>query len=149
VAYGDTYLCSCCIYLYVAIVKKYLITNILLLSFCTFVYSVNIWFKQQPLSEGFPFIRNHLNDTMAMVVVLSCTSITLNISKINNISSLKLIIHMCAFCGILWEFVAPLIKPNSVTDYWDILCYYIGGLIYYLIIKILSYSSGNTVIKKR
>ena len=36
--------------------------------------------------------------------------------------------------GLVWEFVAPIVKPGSVTDLWDLMSYQFGGILYYLII---------------
>ena len=49
--------------------------------------------------------------------------------------------------GLLWEFVAPLLKPTSVTDSLDLLCYQFGAVGYYctnrLYIKNISMKKGK------
>lgn len=39
-------------------------------------------------------------------------------------------------CGIFWEFITPLFRQTSVCDFWDIVAYMTGGVIYYLSIKL-------------
>ena len=51
-------------------------------------------------------------------------------------------IHICALiaillaCGIFWEIITPFFRKNSVCDFWDIVAYESGGIIYYLSIKL-------------
>lgn len=37
--------------------------------------------------------------------------------------------------GIIWEFVGPIINPKSVTDIWDLACYFIGSNGYWFLMK--------------
>ena len=46
------------------------------------------------------------------------------------------ILISCFVCGLIWEFVAPLLKKSSVTDFYDLLCYCIGGILYWVTIVI-------------
>jgi predicted membrane channel-forming protein YqfA (hemolysin III family) len=73
---------------------------------------------------------------MATIVVMSYAGILLNFKGKNSITKLKVIIPICLFCSYVWEYVSPMINSNSVTDFWDIVCYHLGGIIYYFIIKI-------------
>jgi len=38
-------------------------------------------------------------------------------------------------CGIFWEYIAPLYLARSVSDPLDILAYWLGGTVYYLMEK--------------
>ena len=40
-------------------------------------------------------------------------------------------------CGTIWEYVTPLFRKNTVSDIGDIVAYMIGGIVYWLINKIL------------
>lgn len=46
------------------------------------------------------------------------------------------IISLCTSC--VWEFVAPFIKPSSVTDLFDIVCYVTGGVVYWAILRYIN-----------
>lgn len=37
--------------------------------------------------------------------------------------------------GIVWEYITPLINPKSTTDPFDLICYFIGTVNYYMLIK--------------
>lgn len=39
------------------------------------------------------------------------------------------------FCGIFWEYIAPMFRANTVSDTWDMLAYMIGGFLYWIITK--------------
>lgn len=42
-----------------------------------------------------------------------------------------------SFCaGMVWEFLAPVVKPSAVTDFWDLVCYMTGGLLYWALLSI-------------
>lgn len=43
------------------------------------------------------------------------------------------LVSLCTSC--IWEFVAPLLKPSSTTDPLDIVCYMIGGIVYWAILR--------------
>lgn len=32
-------------------------------------------------------------------------------------------------CGLFWEYVTPLYRPDSVSDPWDVAAYLLGGLL--------------------
>ena len=49
--------------------------------------------------------------------------------------SLKEILIVGTIAGLIWEFIAPLMKQNSITDYIDILCYVISTIIYWVILN--------------
>ena len=37
-------------------------------------------------------------------------------------------------CGVVWEGLAPLLKPTAVFDWYDFPAYLAGGALYYLLI---------------
>ena len=116
--------------------KKQKATNTLLIIVSLSIYIANYFFKKELISYNFPFIRNHLNDLLAAIVVMSYSGILLNFQNRNSIISPALTFGICSFCGIIWEYVAPFLNPTSVSDYIDILCYYCSGFIYCSIINI-------------
>ena len=67
---------------------------------------------------------------------LICHSNLLLISVNREMKKLKWIM-IFGFCsGLIWEFVAPLIKPSSVTDILDLLFYTLGTFLYWCIAKL-------------
>lgn len=85
----------------------------------------------QPLKFIF---QCYFNDMLAAVLILAFSnSMLYKFSK--QIIRFRYIVLFIFCCGFVWEFVAPLYKPNSVIDLFDFIAYFIGGLIYYIIIQ--------------
>lgn len=40
------------------------------------------------------------------------------------------------FCGIFWEYITPLYRHNTVSDFWDVVAYIVGGIIYWVVARI-------------
>ena len=76
------------------------------------------------------FMQCYLNDLVAPVFVLSLSSIILKWAGYE-LHRFGTIILIGAFAGFVWEFVIPLIKPSSITDSYDLVCYLIGTIGYY------------------
>jgi hypothetical protein len=45
---------------------------------------------------------------------------------------LKAILTYCILCGVYWEFIYPIHHSESTSDVVDILCYALGGTLYYV-----------------
>lgn len=112
-------------------VKKVQRVNLIICAICFCVYTLNLFFKKTAISYNYQFIRNHLNDLIAIPAILSAVGI-FHISKASTFLDMVLI---CSFGSLIREYWAPTINPNSVSDYKDIICYFAGGLFYWLIIK--------------
>ena len=37
--------------------------------------------------------------------------------------------------GYIWEYGAPFINAKAVSDDWDLVCYFVGGMVYFLFMK--------------
>ena len=80
------------------------------------------------------FFVGYFNDLICPIGFLSYLNIIYScvdyrIQKISEILLWMLV------AGLVWEFIAPMIKSNSVTDVWDLICYQLGGVLYYCILK--------------
>lgn len=78
------------------------------------------------------FCKCFLNDLICPIFFLAYVQIILIWAgcEIKNYSVI-LVIGMAA--GLIWEYVAPTINPRAVTDIFDLICYFCGINIYYLI----------------
>lgn len=81
------------------------------------------------------FFVGYFNDLICPLFFVSYVNIMLNFVN-KRIVKLFSILLLCFSCGLVWEFVAPLVKENSVTDIWDLVCYCVGGVLYWIIKKI-------------
>lgn len=123
--------------------KREFRTNLLLLVICLSVYAANIWFKKQGFSYDFPFIRNHLNDMLATQAFLSYAGCLLSFVGRRSISKLHHILMLSGTCSFVWEYCAQYLYPKSTFDYIDILCYFIGGLIYWIYANLFIKEKNN------
>ena len=125
-------------YIFVRIMsKKTIVRYSAILIVCLAVFFTNnLWFKKLDISYDYPFIRNHLNDTLATIFLLSCMALIRTLQKRNSSVHFAEMLAICTVASIMWEYVAEFVKPDSTFDYIDILCYFAGGLIYYFLNKI-------------
>ena len=114
--------------------KKEKVTNILIISICMGIYVLNYFFKKQDISYSYPFIRNHLNDVLASLIVLSYGSFLFNFLNMHSIHDARRIFLICCFCSFVWEYAAKFLNPKSTSDWWDVACNFTGGLLYWLIV---------------
>lgn len=110
--------------------------NIILIVITLFLYFLNnIFFKK--LTSGWLniFMVGYFNDLICPFFFLSyCNILLISCGKEIRKLIFLLLFSLCA--GIVWEFIAPIFKENSVTDIFDLLCYLIGTFFYWLILII-------------
>ena len=79
------------------------------------------------------FFNYYFNDIIAPIVYLSYINILTCSFLDKSINSLVIIILIIIVCSFFWEYVALFLKPSSIFDINDIICYFIGGFIFYLL----------------
>lgn len=110
--------------------------NIIIIFISVFLYLLNRLILKD-ITEGLIhwFLVCYWNDiTGAIAVSAYVDSIIFHYSR-KEIRIWGLIVILLA-CGMFWEFITPLFRKNSVCDFWDIVAYMTGGVIYYLSIKL-------------
>ncbi len=75
------------------------------------------------------FCRCYLNDLVCPLFFLGYCQILL-IWIDYEFKSFKTIIILGMSAGVIWEFFAPIINHKSVTDYYDLVCYFVGSLLF-------------------
>lgn len=104
--------------------------------FALLVYGVNklLLFK---ITTGIleVFCRSFLNDLVCPLFFLGFTNIVFLWVGFELNSYFKCI-SVGMIAGLVWEYFAPIINNQATTDPWDLLCYFIGTSIYYLILCI-------------
>lgn len=76
------------------------------------------------------FCRCYLNDLMCPIFFIAyCQMFLIRLG--HELKSYWIIMAVGAVCAFLWEFVAPLVNPRSVSDWYDIVCFIAGTNIYY------------------
>lgn len=114
--------------------------NIIILIVTLSIYSFNRFYLKSIIEIPVlsVILKNHFNDFLAGVAFLAYLNFILSYYKmgkyqVNNFRSAILIAFLC---GIFWEFITPLYKDNSTSDWLDILAYMLGSSSYILTTKI-------------
>lgn len=110
--------------------------NLILIIIVLFLYFLNnTYLKSYTKGIVQKFLICHFNDLICPLFFISYSNLLL-ISVNRELKKLKWII-VFGFCsGLIWEYVAPLIKPSSVTDMVDLLFYTLGTFLYWCIVKL-------------
>ena len=111
--------------------------NFIIMSICLFLYSLNqLFFKNIDINLLNEFFNSYFNDLLSTPLYFSYLNFLLSFVK-KEIIGLKNLLIITVICSFLAEYLAIFIRPNSVSDPLDVLCYFIGTFIYWGIIKFL------------
>lgn len=105
--------------------KGFRIYNLAILIMALSLYLLNNHFLHE-VNWVFMF---YFNDFLAIVVLLSF----LNIVYPYKLTNVWLIILVTILSSFVWEYVALFIKPGSIFDFMDVICYF-GSMMIYLIL---------------
>lgn len=89
----------------------------------------------------YQFFKGYFNDLVGSVSFVAAINIALS-SFYKPIRKMWHIFILMLISGLYWELVVPLYRTNSVTDFFDIIAYVVGGVIYWLLFE-LSQHIGN------
>ena len=119
------------------------LVNILILTVCVILYGVNRFFLKEAL--GWSFLRCYWGDVLAGPVILSYSNILFIAvgHEEYSVRSLTKIVGFMFLVGFFWEFITPLFRKGSITDYFDMVAYLVGGITYWIVIRI---TSGEQII---
>lgn len=106
--------------------------DIYILITCLFLYFLNQFFFKK---IGILFFNNYFNDLIAVPLYFSLINIVSIHLRHKEISSFKMLFIITIILSFLGEYVAIFVRKGSVTDYLDILCYFMGMIIYYSLKK--------------
>lgn len=83
-----------------------------------------------------------LNDLMCPLFFLGYCNLLL-ITSGRELKKLPWVMLLCFAASLVWEFFAPVIKPSSTTDLLDLVCYTLGGFLYWCILKLTTPKEAN------
>jgi len=121
--------------------KDYRIINLSIFITCIILYGFNtIIFSSINNYNLHYFFSSYFNDLLAPLLLFSYINLILSLidKKMYSLKYLFLIIILSSF---VWEFIAPIFKPNSISDPIDILFYFIGTMVYWIIYKMWNQKS--------
>lgn len=93
----------------------------------------NIYLKFHSRGIMRDFFVCYLNDLICPLFFFSYSNLLL-ITVNREITKLRIICLISICTSFTWEYLAPLLKPSAVTDSLDIVCYVVGGVIYWFIL---------------
>lgn len=121
--------------------------NLILMVTVLFLYLINNMHLKKNTSGHFRcFFICYFNDLICPLFFISyCNILLITINK--EMVKLRWILLLGFCAGLIWEYIGPIIKPSSVKDYLDLVCYMIGSVLYWVIIK-LSHNDCCKMLEK-
>lgn len=89
------------------------------------------------------FMRCYFNDIVGSITFMSLVNIFLLFLGFRGITGLLYTEGLLLAAGLFWEYGAPLLRSDTVSDPFDILAYMLGGLLYLLIFRLSERRSGS------
>ncbi len=80
------------------------------------------------------FFDGHFHDLLAPLLMLSYTNTLLSVLSLR-VRRLPSVLGFIAVCGVVWEYVTPLYKPDTTSDPLDLLAYMLGAVIYWALAR--------------
>lgn len=98
------------------------------------LYLVNRFIFRADPALAFPLttISVYLPDLMAPIALFSASNIVFALAGFQLRKLLPMMVF-CLFACFVWEFIAPMLIPWSVPDPIDIVLYFVGTLLYWLL----------------
>ena len=116
-------------------IKQNLFDSGLILLVAVIYLTNNLVLKQVLTGALGEFAKGYLNDLFAPIFLLAYSNVLL--SRINHrIHKLWQMLILIGVAGIVWEYLAPLVKPSSISDPYDLVCYFVGAVLYWILLKI-------------
>lgn len=108
--------------------------GLILLTIVLYVVN-NLFFKWKTHGWIQIFFISYFNDLICPLLFLSYVNI-LMMTTGKEIKRLPVLLLLALVASLVWEFVAPIVKPTSVTDLIDIVCYLVGSVVYWLLMRL-------------
>lgn len=100
------------------------------------LYMLNkIYFIHNTTGNIQMFCQCYFNDLLAPVFLLSLIVIMFGMLELE-IKQYYLFILIGMIAGLCWEYIIPMIKQSSISDVNDLICYFIGINIFYILKRI-------------
>lgn len=120
--------------------------NAFILLFITGLYCLNRFWLKEIISLpiiGY-ILKCHFNDFLAGLAILAYINLLLYFSKFRKkiVFSFPIGIFISLACGLLWEYILPLIFPHGTSDPLDVFSYVFGGISYIVILHLLNHNNS-------
>lgn len=100
------------------------------------IYIVNRIFKYKIDMPVIGYLcRCHLNDFIGGIVFTGYVNLLLESGNRKPLRKLRQILLLMLIAGISWEYVIPVFIHRGTADFYDIIAYELGGLLYWEIFR--------------
>ena len=115
-------------------IKRNPLNLVLMIGVAGFYFLNNVYFKHVAKGLLRQFLICYFNDLICPLFFFAYAN-TLLITVHRELTKLwqLFVVSLCA--GLVWEYFAPYIKENSVSDLWDIVCYQTGTCVYWGLLR--------------
>lgn len=116
--------------------RSFFLLNLFMFCGSILLYGLNEWVLKP--RTGHAFFLGHFNDVLAMGLLLPYSNVLLGLYTGRDLRLLRLwpLLLFTLAVGVFWEVVTPLYYATSVGDPWDVLAYFVGGFLYYGLVRV-------------
>lgn len=97
---------------------------------CVIIFITNQLYLK---SLGILFFNNHLNDLIAIPLYFSAINVVLHYLLNKEINSFKILFLITVVLSFMGEYLSLFTRKGSKFDYLDILCYFVGLVVYFIL----------------
>ena len=82
-------------------------------------------------------VNNYVNDFLILPIVLTICLFILRWSRGDKGYTIPIgvIMYICAFYGVVFEYLLPKFHSRYTTDFIDVFLYFLGGVVFYFLQK--------------
>lgn len=115
--------------------------NIILIFTVVGLYLLNnLLLKRVSIGVVHYFLVCHFNDLICPILFFSYANLLL-LTADKELTSIWKICLISICISFIWEVWAPLVKPSAITDPADVVCYFVGSIIYWVLLEVASKSN--------
>lgn len=94
-------------------------------------YALSVKFNVMP---NVPWVRNYLADVLAVPLICFIALMGLRWVKKNSklVLSKNLVFFTVVYIAVIFEYFLPKMSVRYTSDFGDVLCYGVGGIIFYV-----------------
>ena len=120
-------------------IRIYRLKNIITFLIFFFIYIINRIFKKYISLPIIGYIcKNHLNDFIGGFLFCIYVNMILILNNKKPICKFYILILFMLCVSLTWEYLFPLFLPYSTSDFFDVISYMLGTILYYLMFNKLN-----------
>ena len=117
-------------------IRRYPYNLVIILGVLSLYFLNNSYFKSHTAGIVRYIMICHFNDYLCGVLFLAYSNIFLATRNLKLRKIFPIILYSL-FSGVFWEYVTPLYRKKSVSDWLDVFAYVLGGITYWFIVRMI------------